>query len=105
MAPKKILNPFEPILKKLPAPFRNRSFLVLAAFFFIMVFVDRHNVITQYRLQKAVDHLKSDKVFYEKKIKETKQERLDFEKNQEKYAREKYFVKKPKEEVFVIEEY
>ena len=102
---KKFINPLDPILKKLPAPFRNRYFLVLTAFIFVMIFVDRHNLITQYKLQKAVNQLENDKVFYEKKIKETKQERLDFEKNQEKYAREKYFVKKPKEEVFVIEEY
>jgi len=101
----KILNPFEPLLKKLPAPFKNRYFLVIAAFIAIMVFFDKHNLLTQYKLQQAVDQLEDDKTFYQSKIKETKQKRLDFEKNQEKYAREKYFVKKPKEEVFVIEEY
>lgn len=102
---KKILNPFEPLLKKLPKPLKNRYFLVIVVFIAIMVFFDKHNLLTQYKLQKAVDQLESDKSFYQKKIVETKQKRLDFDKNQEKFAREKYFVKKPKEEVFVIEEY
>ncbi len=101
----KMLNPFEPLLKKLPAPFKNRYFLVIGAFIAVMVFFDKHNLLTQYKLQKAVDQLEDDKTFFQAKIKETKQKRLDFEKNQEKYAREKYFVKKTKEEVFVIEEY
>ena len=101
----KMLNPFEPLLKRLPVPFKNRYFLVVAAFIAIMVFFDKHNLLTQYKLKQAVEQLENDKVFYQTEIKKTKQKRLDFVKNQEKYAREKYFVKKPKEEVFVIEEY
>lgn len=101
----KFINPIEPLVKKLPAPLRNRYFLVLAAFITYMVLVDKHNFLTQFKLQSAVTNLEQDKAFFQEKIEEIKVERLDFEKNQEKYAREKYFVKKPKEEVFIIEEY
>ncbi len=101
----KFLNPLDSLLKKLPAPFRNRYFLVLAAFIFIMIFVDKHNILTQLTLHNSVQQLETDKAFYMEKIKETKEKRIDFDKNQEKYARENYFVKKAKEEVFVIEEY
>ncbi|HHB79408.1 MAG TPA: hypothetical protein ENK85_09280 [Saprospiraceae bacterium] len=102
---KKFINPLDPYLKKLPPFFKNRYVLVIAFFLAFMVFFDKHDLLTQYKLQHAVDQLEEDKTFYQEKIKETKQKRLDFEKNQEKYAREKYYVKKPKEEVFVIEEY
>lgn len=101
----KFLNPLESLLKKLPAPIRNRYFLVIAVFVFIMIFVDKHNIMTQLTLHNAVQQLETDKSYYNEKIQETKERRIDFDKNQEKYARENYFVKKAKEEVFVIEEY
>jgi len=57
---------------------------------------------TQYQLQQSLNKLKSDKTFYEEKIKEVRQEALDIEQNKEKFAREKYFMKKKNEDVFVI---
>ena len=102
MAKKIKNNPFKPIIKQIPAPIRNRYFLVLVFFFAWLIFIDKHNMWTQYQLQKSLDKLKSDKIFYEEKIKEVKQEALDIELNKEKLAREKYFMKKKNEDVFVI---
>ena len=102
MAKKIKNNPFKPIIKQIPAPIRNRYFLVLVFFFAWLIFIDKHNMWTQYQLQKSLDKLKSDKIFYEEKIKEVKQEALDIELNKEKFAREKYFMKKKNEDVFVI---
>lgn len=90
--------------KKLPAPVRNKYFLTAVAFVAFMVFFDRHDIVTQLRLQRSVNKLESDKVFYEEKIKEAMEERLDMEVNQERFARERYFMQKNNEDVFIIVE-
>ena len=48
--------------------------------------------------------LKEDKKFYEQKIEEAKGDQLDVQLNKEKYAREKYFMSRTNEDVFIIGE-
>jgi cell division protein FtsB len=69
-----------------------------------MIFLDRHDLVTQWRLQKTVDKLEEDKAFYSEKIEEAEQERLDLDINDEKFAREQYYMKKSDEDVFIIVE-
>ncbi len=95
-------NPFKPLIRQIPAPIRNRYFLVLVFFFAWLIFFDKHNVWTQYQLQTSLDKLKSDRIFYEEKIQEVKEEADDIALNKEKFAREKYYMKKKNEDVFVI---
>lgn len=96
-------NPFQPLLDKIPAPARNIYFLSLVLFFAFMIFVDKHDFLTQYRLQQTLNKLERDKVYYEDKIKEVKKDRRDIEKNKEKFAREHYYLNKKGEDVFIIE--
>jgi cell division protein DivIC len=100
---RKVLNPFKPMLNRLPNGFRNRVFIVLAAFILWMLFFDKASIYKQYRLSRTVSRLKMDKVFYQDKIKEAEQQRLDIQKNPEKFARERYFMKAGDEDVFIIE--
>ena len=102
MAKKIRNNPFKPLIRKIPAPIRNRYCLVLVFFAAWLIFFDKHNVWTQYQLQQSLDKLKSDRIFYEEKIKEVKEAAEDIALNKEKFAREKYFMKKKNEDVFVI---
>ena len=88
--------------KNLPAPLRNRYFLAAVLFIGFMIFFDRHDVLTQWRLQRSVNKLEADKEFYQEKIEEAEQERLDMEINQERFARERYFMQKNNEDVFII---
>ncbi|HHM21228.1 MAG TPA: hypothetical protein ENJ20_04300 [Bacteroidetes bacterium] len=90
-------------MKKLPPALRNKYFIVLASFFFLMVFVDKHDLLTQIRLKNSVNRLKHDKEYFEKEIEKAKEDRLIIEQNKEKFAREKYHMHKQDEEVFVIE--
>ncbi len=96
-------NPFQPILDSVPAPMRNIYFLSLALFFFYMIFVDRHDFLTQWRLQQSLNKLERDKVYYEDKIIEVEKDRRDIERNKEKFAREHYYLNKKGEDVFIIE--
>jgi cell division protein DivIC len=97
-------NPWQSIWSRLPKPLQNRYYLTLVVFLFILVFLDRHSLWTQYRLYRAQDRLENDCTFYEEKIKEAREEAEDFESTKEKYAREHYYMKRPNEDVFIIKE-
>jgi len=70
-----------------------------------MLFFDANDLITQGRMQWKLHQLKQDSVFYFNQIEEVKLERREVmgtPKLVEKFAREKYLMKKPGEEIFVI---
>lgn len=96
-------NPIQEVIDKLPPPLKNRYFIVLVLFFAIMVFFDKHNIIVQWQLQQTLNRLEADKAYYEEKLEEAKQMRYDLEVNIEKFAREKYYMKRNDEDVFIIE--
>lgn len=96
-------NPFQSWLDSVPAPMRNIYFLSLALFFAYMIFVDKHDFLTQYRLQQTLNKLEGDKTYYEEKIKEVKKDQRDIDNNKEKFAREHYYLNKAGEDVFIIE--
>lgn len=96
-------NPFQSLMDNVPAPFRNRYFLILVVFVAWMIFFDKHDVITQYKLQGTVNQLEADQEYYTRQIKKAEEERLQLEINKEQFAREQYFMKKRNEEVFIIE--
>ncbi len=70
-----------------------------------MSFVDSNDFSSMLKLRKKIAELKADLVYYDEKIVEVDQDRKEVfgnKKLQEKFAREKYFMKKADEEVFVI---
>lgn len=90
---------------KLPKWVRNRYFLTLLAFLVYMLFFDRHDIISQLQLRGELGKLEENKEYYKKQIDQTTQdleELLTNKQNLEKFAREKYLMKKPDEDVFVI---
>jgi cell division protein DivIC len=97
-------NPWQSLWQKLPAPLQNRYYLTLVAFLFILVFLDRHSLWTQWRLHRAQQRLEADRAYYESKIKEAREEAEDFEVTKEKFAREHYFMKQRNEDVYIIKE-
>ena len=95
------------MLKKLPKTFRN--FYFLTAFFFLlwMIALDSNNLFMRYQLTSKLRSLESEKVYYEEKIKEVEKDRDElFGDNEslEKFAREKYLMKKETEDIFIVEE-
>ena len=95
-------NPIDRIIELIPVQLRNRYFLILVLFFAWMIFFDKHDVLTQWNLQKTVDQLEEEKDFYNQQIEVAEQQRLQLELNKEKIAREKYYMKRPGEDVFII---
>lgn len=90
-------------MDKIPAPLRNRYYITLLLFFGWLIFFDKHDFFTQWELQSSLENLQVDRVYYEEKISAVKAEKQDIESNQEKFAREKYYMRKRNEDVFVIQ--
>jgi len=97
-------NPFKLLLRKLPPPLRNKYFLSLIVFTVLLIFVDKHDLWTQWQLRGSVKRLEHDRTYYEEKIQEAKQDQQNVENNKEQFAREKYHMHKSNEDVFIIPE-
>jgi cell division protein FtsB len=83
----------------------NKYFITGLAFVVWMVFFDQESFIDQVRLSSTLNNLESQKTYYQKEIEKTRGAINVFENDTahlEKYAREKYYMKKDNEEVFVI---
>ena len=94
-------------LKQFLKRFNNFYLLFGAGFIVWMLFFDSNDMYDQYLLHKKIDQLEEDKLFYKQNITELKKEMKELQtspKQLEKFAREKYKMKKPKEDVFVIVE-
>lgn len=70
-----------------------------------MIFFDQENFIEQYRLSQTLNDLRNKKEFYQAEITKNQNSIHMLETDSawlEKFAREKYFMKKENEDVFVI---
>ncbi len=70
-----------------------------------MFVLDSNDITVQFRLWNELRQLENEKAYYQQKTKELEKERHMVIGNPsllEKYAREKYLMKKPKEDIFVI---
>lgn len=97
-------NPWSALWQRLPAPIRNRYILVLTVFFFVLIFLDKNNLPTQWRLWRTKQRLLEEKAFYQQRIKEAKEGAEAFELTKERYAREHYYMRRPGEDVYIIQE-
>ena len=95
------------LLDKIPKRLKNFYVLITLAFLAWLAFFDTHDLISQFRLTAKQSELEEAKAFYESKIIEVQENRknlLSDEALLEKVAREKYFMKRDGEEVFVVVE-
>ena len=85
--------------------FTNTYILVLTIFVIWMLFFDTNSFLIHRELQKEINKLEEQKDFLKKEIEKDKKllNELNDPKALEKYAREKYYMKKENEEVFLIE--
>lgn len=94
-------------LQKVPPFFKSFYFIVGALFLVWMLIFDSNDIVTQIKLSKKQKELSTAKEFYEEKIIEVKEDREALLNNDdllEKVARERYYMKKPGEDVFVVVE-
>lgn len=92
-------------MKRLLDLFRNKYFFVSVAFLVWMLFFDRNDLFSQYQYHQQLSSLKQQRDFYQKETAKVHQELDELTSNKEKlekFAREKYLMKKDNEDVFVI---
>jgi len=93
------------IMNRLLGIFKNKYFLSAAAFAVWMLFFDKNDMLSQYEYRAEVNKLQAEKDFYETETAKVKKDLNELNTNlntAEKFAREKYFMKKDNEDVFVI---
>lgn len=74
-------------------------------FFTWIFFFDQSNLVDRVANIKQLHQLEQDKVYYTGKIKEDTERLQELKSNTnnlEKFAREKYLMKKPNEDIFII---
>lgn len=95
------------MLKKLPKAFRN-FYLVTGGIFLIwMLALDSNDFISRYKLSAKLSSLEGEREYYAEKIKEVQkdhEELMGTPELLEKFAREKYLMKKNSEDIFVVVE-
>ncbi|HPC98894.1 MAG TPA: hypothetical protein P5257_10195 [Bacteroidales bacterium] len=90
---------------KLPPFLRNKYVIAIIIFVIWVLFLDSNNLIYRFRQMRELRKMKKDKEYYEEKIRHDREviEKLrDDPDYLEKYAREKYLMKKKDEDLFIV---
>ena len=91
--------------KKILKIFINKYVLITLAFILWMVFFDSNNVFTRVRLRDKLDELQQEKRFYLDEIQKDSAltMKLLYDSSElERFAREKYLMKKDNEDLFLV---
>ncbi|MFM8851464.1 MAG: FtsB family cell division protein [Cytophagales bacterium] len=94
-------------MKRLPPIFRNFYWVTGLCFLVWMIFLDSNDLISRFKLSSKLRSLENEKEYYQAKITEVEKDRKELMTNRElleKFAREKYLMKKEKEDIFIIQE-
>ena len=83
----------------------NKYFISITAILIWVVFFDTDDLFSQYKLIQQLKQLRIERSYYQTEIEKSKNDIYELQtntENLEKFAREKYLMKKDNEELFVI---
>ena len=92
-------------IRRLIDLFKNKFFILTVAFIVWMLFFDKNDLVSQYEYHQQVNSLKQERDFYQTETDKVNKDLDELTSNPqklEKFAREKYLMKKDNEDVFVI---
>ena len=100
-------NPLKETIQKKPwlKIVSNKYLLISLLFGVWMLFLDNYSYRDQRQINKQIDELQDNKKYYQDEIRKDK-ENIKLLKNQdqvEKYAREKYYMKRENEDIYLVE--
>jgi cell division protein FtsB len=90
---------------QIPAWLKNKYFLSIAGFTVWMLFFDPRDIFTQWQHRHELKELQASKSWYQKEIAKESIEAEQLKTNPaiiEKYAREKYLMKRENEDLFIV---
>lgn len=94
------------LIQQITSLLRNKFLMATLGFVVWMLFFDRNDVFTQMARRSELNELKQSRQYFEKQIAENRKFSKDLQFNAsaiEKYAREKYLMKKDNEDLFIIQ--
>lgn len=92
-------------MKQVIKLFRNKYFLATTIFFGWLLFFDSNNLINQSKLSSSLSEMEQEKEFYLEEIEKNRaatEKLLNDKEVLEKFAREKYLMKKENEDIYII---
>lgn len=95
------------LLTHIPSWLKNKYVIALGIFAAIMLFFDKNDVFTQSARNKQLKELQNSKQYYTERITAERKDLEQLKSNPgtlEKYAREKYLMKRDNEDLFLIPE-
>jgi cell division protein FtsB len=95
------------ILQHIPSWLRSKYLITLAGFAAIMLFLDKNDLFTQAERRRELRELRQNKDYYTKAVASERKELEALRKDPsalEKYAREKYMMKRDNEDLFIVPE-
>jgi len=94
------------LFQRIPSLLRNKYFLSATGFLVWILFFDRNDLFTQMQRRSELNELRQSKAYFEKQIAENRKFSKDLQFNAsaiEKYARERYLMKRDNEDLFIIQ--
>jgi cell division protein FtsB len=95
------------LFDRLPNYTKSYYFIFIVLFLIWMAFFDSNDIYSQFKLRSKLKDIEAQKEYYIEKIEEVKKDREELFSNKElleKFAREKYLMKKKEEDIYIIVE-
>lgn len=95
------------MIKKIFVLLKNKYLITLMGILVWLMFFDKNDIVSQIDLTKKLHQLEDEKKYFIDEIAKSKSDMIELEtnpKNLERFAREKYLMKKDNEDIFVIVE-
>lgn len=100
-------NKFKTLIENYPfLKFLGNKYVIVLVFFTIwMLFLDNTSYLVHRELDKQIQELEDNKTYYQQEISKDKKsiEKLKDPNQIEHYAREKYFMKRDSEDIYIID--
>lgn len=93
------------LYSKVPAVLKTRYALAIGVFLVWMLFFDNFNIIRRAGLQAELNTARNQRAYYKEemvRIRAEMEELFTNEASLEKFARERYLMKRPDEDIFII---
>jgi len=92
-------------IDKIPPILKNKYLITGVAFLVLMLFLDRNNLVSQYKMRKELNGLRQELQFYRD---QATRDSIEFSRltgdslELEKLGREKYMMKRDSEDIYII---
>ena len=93
------------MLSRVPAWLKNKYFLSSAVFLVFLTFFDDRDLVSNYQHRKELQELEKSAEYYRQEIQKTNTELNQLRTDAatlEKYAREKYLMKRDNEDIYIV---